>query len=729
MVELEGTVERISYFNEENGFTVARFSTKENNDIITAIGYFPSLEPGEVLKLRGRWTIHKDYGQQLKVESYDTLLPATAKEIENYLASGVIKGIGPATAKKIVEEFKENTLEVLSSSPQELLKVPGIGEKKLQTIKESYEQQQETREVMLFLQQYKIGPGVAVRVYKKYKEKSIDVLKENPYRLADEVYGIGFKTADQIAQKMGVELDALERLMAGLKYAIYKAAEEGHVFLPKDKLLYQAEILLQIRSELLSQPLSALEEKEDIVIERTWGREDVYLTAFYFSEKAVARRLFLLAALTEKPLPLSKEDIDKIQERCGVKMAEKQKEALEKAASCGVLVITGGPGTGKTTVIRSLIEFFKSHDLKVALAAPTGRAAKRMAEATGEEAMTIHRLLEYKAYEEGSMAFGKGAEDPLEEDVVIIDETSMVDIILMHHLLSAIKPGARLILVGDQDQLPSVGPGSVLREIIESARIPVVVLDKIFRQARESMIVVNAHRINKGYFPYLNIKDKDFFFEQVIPTEEILKTVIDLVSSRLPKYGSFAPMEDIQVLTPMKKGILGVYNLNKKLQHVLNPLTKDKREHAYRSTVFREGDKVMQLKNNYDKEVFNGDLGYINQIDEEGVITVSFADAWQERQITYQGQELEELSLSYALSVHKSQGSEFPVVIMPISTSHYVMLQRNLLYTAITRAKKLLVLVGTKQALTIAVQNNKSLWRYGHLGHRIIEEFKQTRFL
>ncbi|NLZ53363.1 MAG: Flp pilus assembly complex ATPase component TadA, partial [Thermoanaerobacteraceae bacterium] len=507
---------------------------------------------------------------------------------------------------------------------------------------------------------------------------------------------------------------------------MYKAADEGHVFLPAEELIYKASQLLNVEKELLEQAFLALEEKKDIVVERAWGREDVYLAAFYYSENAVARRLFLLAAMVDKPLEITDEDLDKIEKNCNIKLAKRQREALEKAAHHGVLIITGGPGTGKTTTIQSLLEFFKEQDLKVALAAPTGRAAKRMVEATGMEARTIHRLLEYNAYEEGGMAFGKDHNNPLDEDVIIIDEVSMVDIILMHHLLSAVRLGARLILVGDKDQLPSVGPGSVLREIIESDRLPVVVLDEIFRQARESMIVVNAHRINKGYFPYLNIKNKDFFFEQVLLPEDMLQTVLELVTTRLPKYKNFDPIEDIQVLTPMKKGLLGVYNLNESLQALLNPPGRSKRERHFRSHIFREGDKIMQIKNNYEKEVFNGDLGRITKIDDEDKVFVTFADAWQEREVIYQAQDMEELSLSYALSVHKSQGSEFPVVIMPISTQHYVMLQRNLLYTAFTRAKKLLVLVGTKQALTIAIQNNKSLKRYGHLSNRIIQEFSQA---
>lgn len=726
MVELEGTVERITYYNQENGFTVAKLAVKDDEDLITAIGYFHSLEVGEVLKLKGSWTLHKDYGHQFKVDYYETLIPATSKEIENYLASGLIRGIGPATAKKIVNMFGEKSLEVLANSPGELLRIPGIGEKKLEMIRESYSQQQETREIIMFLQKYGVGPGIAVKIYKNYKDKSIQILKENPYRLADEVFGIGFKTADHIAQSMGMQKDSLKRLCAGLKYAMFRAAEEGHVCLPVDELLYRASQLLDVEIELLKQALLALKEKKDIITDCSWGSEDVYLTSFHRCESAVARRLFLLAAMVDKTLDISDEDIDKIEKRCNIKLAARQREALEKAAQHGVVVITGGPGTGKTTTIRSLLEFFKGHDLKVALAAPTGRAAKRMMEATGMEAKTIHRLLEYKAYEEGGMAFGKDHNNPLDEDVIIIDEVSMVDIILMQHLLSAVRLGARLILVGDKDQLPSVGPGSVLKEIIEAKRLPVVVLDEIFRQAQESMIVVNAHRINKGYFPYLNVKDKDFFFEQVLLPEDILQTILELVTTRLPKYKNFDPMEDIQVLTPMKKGLLGVHNLNNSLQGLLNPPKPGKREVHFRSQIFREGDKVMQIKNNYEKEVFNGDLGRIVKIDEEQVL-VTFADSWQERDIVYQLQELEELNLSYALSVHKSQGSEFPVVIMPISTQHYVMLQRNLLYTAVTRAKKLLVLVGTKQALTIAVQNNKSIRRYGHLSDRIICEFSQAK--
>ncbi len=726
MIELEGTVERITYYNEENGFGVVKLEVKDEDDLVTAVGYFHSLEAGEVLKLKGNWTMHKDYGYQFKVDYYETIMPATTRGIENYLASGVIRGIGPVTAKKIVEMFGDKSLEVLANTPEKLLKIPGIGKKKLETIVESYSQQQETREIMLFLQQYGVGPGIAVKIYKKYKDEAIQILKENPYRLADEVYGIGFKTADRIAQSMGVERDSLDRLCAGLKYTLYKAADEGHVCLPVQELLYKASQLLSVEKELLEQGLLALEEKTDIVVERTWGREDVYLAAFHYSENAVARRLFLLAAMVDKPLEISDEDIDKIEKNCNIKLAKGQREALEKAANHGVLVITGGPGTGKTTTIQSLLEFFKSHDLKVALAAPTGRAAKRMVEATGMEAKTIHRLLEYNAFEEGSMAFGKDHNNPLDEDVIIIDEVSMVDIILMHHLLSAVRLGARLILVGDKDQLPSVGPGSVLREIIESERLPVVVLDEIFRQAQESMIVVNAHRINKGYFPYLNVKDKDFFFEQVLLPEDIHKTILDLVGIRLPQYQNFDPIDDIQVLTPMKKGLLGVYNLNESLQALLNPPSPDKKELHFRSHIFREGDKVMQIKNNYEKEVFNGDLGRITKIDDEDQVIVTFADAWQEREVIYQAQEMEELSLSYAISVHKSQGSEFPAVIMPITTQHYVMLQRNLLYTAVTRAKKLLVLVGSKQALTIAIQNNKSLHRYGHLRDRIVEEFSQA---
>lgn len=723
-MEIEGTVERISYFNKENCFTVAKLSVKDQKDLITAIGYFPVLDVGQVLRLKGEWVMHRIYGYQLKVNFYETVMPATVRGIENYLASGVIKGIGPVTAKKIVDKFKEKTFEVLEHTPQELLNIDGIGEKKLQIIRQSFEEQREIRDIMVFLQKYGIGPGLSSRIYKVYRENTINKIQENPYRLADEVFGIGFKTADKIAMSMGVESNSLERIIAGVKYVLSCSANEGHVYLPKDELIKRGVSLLEADDELLEQVLLALEEKEDIIIEKTSEGEYVYLIAFHVSEKSVARRLFLLTTMIEEPLAISSEDIDAIERKCNIKLADKQREALEKAANSGILVITGGPGTGKTTTIRSLIEFFKKHNLKVALAAPTGRAAKRMTEATGEEAKTIHRLLEYK-YSETGMVFGKNEKNPLEHDVIIIDEVSMVDIILMHHLLSAIKHDTRLILVGDKDQLPSVGPGSVLKDIIASEKIPVVVLDEIFRQAEESMIVVNAHRINQGFFPYLNVKDKDFYFKQVIKPEDVLDTVLNLVKVGLPQYGGFDSVEDIQVIAPMKKGIVGVFNLNQQLQKLLNCPSANKREWKYGSTTFRTGDKVMQLKNNYDKEVFNGDLGNILEIDEEGRVVVVYQDPAGDREIIYQGEELEELGLSYALTVHKSQGSEFPVVVLPITTQHYVMLQRNLLYTAITRAKKLMVLVGSKQALGIAVNNNRALKRYGLLADRIKGEFNQ----
>lgn len=726
MPEIEGTVERITYYNPDSFYTVARLTLRDKEDLVTAVGYLPELEAGEVLKLCGDWVFHKDYGRQFHVERYETLLPSSAREIENYLASGIIKGIGPVTAKRIVDRFKEKALEVLSHTPDELLLIEGIGEKRLQGILASFEEQQETRDIMMFLQQYGIGPGVAARVYRNYKQRAVDVIKENPYRLAEEVYGIGFKTADKIASRMGMERDSPKRLTSGLQYTLSQAANQGHVFLPEAELMKAAAELLEVEEELLLQPLAALAEKDDVAVEKAFGSEDIYLVPFYVCETAVARRLLLLSALAVKKLPLSQGDLDALEEGAGVKMAKRQKEAIERAAQSGVLVVTGGPGTGKTTIVRSLVDFFQRHKMSVALAAPTGRAAKRMTEATGTQAKTLHRLLEYKAYEQGGMAFGRNSDNLLEEDVIIVDETSMVDIILMHHLLAAINPGARLILVGDHDQLPSVGPGCVLGEIIKSGQIPVVVLDEIFRQAKESMIVVNAHRINQGLFPFLNVAEKDFFFEQIAEPEQSAETIVDLVKARLPKYKGFDPLEDIQVITPMKKGSIGVINLNERLQAELNPPHPQKAQRGFRNSTFRVGDKVMQIKNNYEKEVFNGDLGYITKIDEDGTITVSFADGGGDREVEYLSKELEELSLAYALSVHKSQGSEFSVVVMPVTTQHYVMLQRNLLYTAVTRAKRLLVLVGTKRALHIAVSNNKAVKRYGHLAERIRGEFSDT---
>lgn len=728
MVELEGTVERITYYNKENCFTVAQLIERSNGDEITIIGYFPSIDIGQILKVKGKWELHKDYGHQLQVKFYETVVPATVNDIENYLASGAICGIGPVTAKKIVERFKENSLNIIETNPEELLNIEGIGPKKLDTIVKSYNKQQEARDVMVFIQSFGIGPGIATKIYKTYKDKAVEILRENPYKLADDVRGIGFRTADKIAMGTGIERTSIERLMAGLKYTLYRAAGNGHVFLPSTVLKANAAKLLNVDIELLDQALLALRESEDIIIDTTREKEDVYLVPFFVSEASVARRLLLLASLVEEDIKITEEDIHEIEKSSNVKLAEKQKKALQVAATSGVLVITGGPGTGKTTVIKSLIELFKKQKLKVALAAPTGRAAKRMAEATGKEAKTIHRLLEYKAYEGQGMAFGKNSDDPLDADVIIIDEVSMVDLVLMHHLLSALKPGARLILVGDKDQLPSVGAGSVLKDIIESKKIPTVTLDEIFRQAKESMIVVNAHRINKGFFPYLNVKNKDFYFEQVLKPRDILKTILDLAKIRLPKFADLDPIQDIQVISPMKKGIIGVINLNQKLQHILNPKSTKKKEIQYGSLTFREGDKVMQIKNNYEKEVFNGDLGYVKDIDpEEGEITVSYVEPFGENNVKYDTQELEELDLAYALSVHKSQGSEFPVVLMPLTNQHYIMLQRNLLYTAITRAEKLLVLVGTKQALSIAVQNNRSQRRFSHLSDRIVEEFSQLR--
>lgn len=723
MEELEGIVEKITYHNKDNFFTVVKLSDKITNDEVTAIGYFPSLEVGEILKLKGKWSLHRDYGYQFKIDFYEKVMPSTTRDIENYLASGVIRGIGPVTAKKIVDAFGDKSLEVIEHSPDKLLSIDGIGEKKLKTIAKSYEEQRETRKIMIFLQKYGIGPGIATRIYKRYKESAIEVLEENPYRLADEVYGIGFKTADKIAMGMGIEKDSIERLSAGLKYTLYRAADRGHIFLPEEKLLMDAAKLLKADINLLNQALLALKEREDVITEERWGK-DIYLAPFYVSEQSVARRLFLLTSLSAKPIDINQSDISELEKITKTQLAKEQKKAIMMAASSGVLVITGGPGTGKTTVINSLIHFFEKHDLKIALAAPTGRAAKRMAETTGREAKTIHRLLEYKAYEGQGMVFGKNIDDPLDEDVIIIDETSMVDLLLMHHLLAAIVPGTRLILVGDKDQLPSVGPGSVLKEILESAQIPKVTLTKIFRQAKESLIVVNAHRINQGYFPYLNVKDKDFFFEQVINPEEILDRILKLVKQQLPSSKNLNPLEDIQILSPMRKGILGVENLNCQLQEILNPEDITKKQINFRTTVFREGDKIMQIKNNYDKEVYNGDIGFIDEIDiEEGELAVVFPESHGERTVIYGTEELEELNLAYALSVHKSQGSEFPAVIMPITNQHYIMLRRNLVYTAITRAKKLMVLVGAKQALTIAVQNNRDQRRFGHLSHRLTEEF------
>lgn len=728
MYEIEGIVERITYFNEETNYTVAKIQRKNTDYLTTIVGNFPVLNIGETLRLKGRWVNHSDYGTQFMVESYEITVPATLNGIEKYLGSGLIKGIGPKTAKKIVGHFGLDTLNIIQYNPERLTEIEGIGEKKVRDIVKAFEEQKDIQEVMMFLQANGVSPTYAVKIYKEYKDKTIEYIKENPYRLADDIFGIGFKTADKIAQKLGIEPTSKYRVSSGIKYVLSQFSNDGHTYVPLDDLINKGCEILEVAPGLIEEALSGLVKKEMVFVQEfnsPKGSKGIYLAPFYYAEKGISERICKLASLPAKELKVDIEkEIRAIERESGVKLGKGQREALEKLKDNNVLVITGGPGTGKTTTIKSIIGLLEKQNMKVVLAAPTGRAAKRMTETSGREAKTIHRLLEYSFVQGEGMHFQKNEDKPLDADAVIVDEVSMVDLILMYNLMKAIKYGTRLILVGDVDQLPSVGAGNVLKDIIESGAVEVVHLKEIFRQARESMIVVNAHRINRGEFPILNVRDKDFFFEYKDDPQEIMETIIQLCSYRLPKFKGYNPIDDIQVLTPMRRTPIGVNVLNDELQKVLNPPSHKKEERRFGGTVFREGDKVMQIKNNYTKEVFNGDIGRIIRIDnEEGEILVRFPDVGADRDVVYEVHELEELVLSYAISVHKSQGGEYPVVVMPVSTQHYLMLQRNLLYTAVTRAKEMVVLVGTKKALAIAVKNNRVAERYSYLAQRIREAF------
>lgn len=725
---LEGTVERIVFRNEENGFTVARFLPQGKKQLVTLVGRFPQLHSGESLQVEGKWQHNSQYGWQLVVENYQLVVPKTKKGIIRYLSSGLIHGVGPVTAKRLVEAFGEDTLDVIQKEPGRLLEVAGIGKATAKRIRQGLSAHREIEQIMVALQGWGLSPTLAVKIYKAYGQDAIRIVKDEPYRLADEVWGIGFLTADRIAEQVGISGNNKGRLAAGIKYFLGEEAQEGHTYQPLGVFLPKVAEALAVAEEDLMGVLNQLVEENQIFLDPLPQDRAVYLAPYYHAERGVARSL---AALSKCSLGYKEPDlaqkVAQAQETVGIQLAPGQKEAVEKAISSGVLVITGGPGTGKTTVVKAIIELLSSLGLKVSLAAPTGRAAKRLREATGRTAKTIHRLLEFSYKEGEGFAFARNKERPLSTDVLIIDEASMVDLLLMYSLLKAVPPSSRLILVGDVDQLPSVGTGNVLRDLIASGTVPVVELTEIFRQAQESMIVTNAHRINRGLLPTLEPEGsrRDFFFIQQEEPEKIASTIVALVSQRLPRYLGTTSNEEIQVLTPMRKSTIGVSSLNFLLQEALNPPSPEKSQLTMGHTTFRLGDKVMQIRNNYQKFVWNGDIGHIRQLsEEERQLTVEFQEDEGVRLVTYESADLDELVLAYATSVHKSQGSEFPAVVMPVSTQHYIMLQRNLLYTAITRAKQLVVLVGTKKAIAIAVRNIKPVERYSLLAQRLQAEAK-----
>lgn len=738
MAELIGIIEEIVFRNEDNGFTVMDISNEADGTLVTAIGNLPFAVEGERIKISGQWSVHPDYGEQIKVENYESAAPTSLESLERYLASGLIKGVGPSTAKRLVEHFGMDTLDVIQFNPQRLTEVPGVGPVKAETIAASFYEQKEVREVMLFLQSYGISTNFAVKIYKIYGEQTIPLLKENPYRMAQDVTGIGFKTADKVARNMGIEFDSPYRIMAGTKYVLSQAANNGHTYLPKEELIVKASQLMGVDEQLVDNAIVSLAINQSIVLEETQSHTAVYLQPFFLAENNICKALIELSMM-EITIPVKNFDkmIYDLQKQEDIILADSQKEAVVEALNNGVMVITGGPGTGKTTTINCIIKIFEQLGADVSLAAPTGRAAKRLSETTGREAKTIHRLLEYGYSGDGELdLFQKDEDDPLSADVVIVDEMSMVDVLLMNHLLKAIVPGTRLILVGDVDQLPSVGPGNVLKDIINSGLVKVIALTEIFRQAQESMIVLNAHRINQGQSPQFNVPDKDFFLDRRESPKEILDTIVDLLCRRIPSFGSYDSVRDIQVLSPMRKGVVGVNNLNMELQKVLNPPNSTKTERTSGDMVFREGDKIMQIKNNYNIHwerysmgkvieegdgVFNGDVGYIDSIDNNNrEMKVIFDD---DRVVIYDFTQLDELELAYAISIHKSQGSEFPVVLIPLAWGPPLLMTRNLLYTAVTRAREMVVLVGRDRTIHSMITNNHIASRYSGLEQRFRHVF------
>ena len=730
-------VERITYQNAENGYSVIKCRVKGYQDLVTVVGYMPDVHVGSVLYLGGSWKMDGKYGRQFAVETFEETLPATVYGIEKYLGSGLIKGVGPKFAGRIVRQFGEATLEVIEADPDRLLEVPGIGKTRVERIKESWQEQKEIKNIMLFLQSHDVSTSHATRIYKTYGNESIQVVQENPYRLADDIWGIGFRTADTIAQKMGFDHEKYERLRSGLLYTLNKLSESGHCYATRDMLMKTGGELLAVENNLLSITLDEMIRSEDVVTDSIPLPEDapplsepetaIYLPPFYFSEAGTARRLAAIYN-NRKGIRVNTEGLaDRIGRRTGMDYDQVQMQAILSAASSKVLVLTGGPGTGKTTTTLGIITAFREAGAKILLAAPTGRAAKRLSEASGMEAKTIHRLLEVKPPE----GYQKNEGNPLEGDVLILDECSMIDVMLMYNLLKAVPDTMTLILVGDIDQLPSVGAGNVLRDIIDSECFPVVRLTRIFRQARESRIIMNAHRINSGKMPDIsNGKSSDFFFmdmearalkkglnpeEGGVLAGETAEAVTELVSRQLPAYYK-VPSSDIQVLIPMQRGLAGAGNLNQILQEKLNPRSPGL---GRGGSIYREGDRVMQIRNNYDKEVFNGDIGTVASVNqEERELTVCFDD----RNVAYDVSELDELVLAYAATIHKSQGSEYPIVVMPVLMNHFVMLQRNLIYTGITRAKKILVLLGTRKALNYAVRNVTVMKRNTMLKERLRKE-------
>lgn len=795
MDTLHGILERIVYENLDTGYIVGRLSARDHAELITVVGNLASVNPGESLLLQGEWVDNAKYGRQFQIEKYETVLPANVVGLRKYLGSGLIKGIGPKMAALIVRKFGMDTMDVIEHEPEKLARVPGIGRKRVETIKEAWEAQREIKNVMLFLQSHDVSTAHAAKIYKTYENEAIPIVTENPYRLADDIYGIGFVTADTIAQKLGIDKDAPQRVQSGIKYVLSQKADEGHVFQHRPELIEACQTMLEQESEAIEQGIHALIETEEIINPNFTDLSDasgqigigepqdnydvssqqsavsnqedisdtpqepllpddqqlttdnhsaIYLAPFYYAELGVANQfLRVLASDDEQNIGYSRTDtsaaIAELEGEMRIRFAPQQREAILTAMTARAMILTGGPGTGKTTTTVGMIRLFEAQGRHITLTAPTGRAAKRLSETTGGEAKTIHRLLEFSPQ---INSFKRNRQNPLDTDVVIVDETSMVDLVLMNRLMQAIRPSTTIILIGDTDQLPSVGAGNVLKALIDSQKIPLIQLTEIFRQAQESMIVTNAHRINKGDFPELTGDiDRNFFFIEEEDPEKITEVICSLISDRLPSHYNYHPIDDIQLLCPMRRGTLGTENLNRRLQEVLNPPHTTSAAHPFikrrigpgthsqasnldfrhdgPSTTaggFRVSDKVMQIRNNYDYDVFNGDIGRVVAIERlDKKVHIQYPD----KQVVYDTADLGELVLAYATTIHKAQGSEYPAVVIPLHTQHYLMLQRNLLYTGITRAKECVVIVGTKKALGICIRNNQVMQRNSYLAERL----------
>lgn len=742
---VQGLVTEVIYANDDNGYRIVEVELDAPSEgqlglkeKITVVGTMPDLQPGETISAEGAWKVHSVYGDQFEVRSFERILPQTAQQIERYLGSGIIKGIGVALAHRIVERFGEETLTIMDREPERLAEIKGISKHGAMEIAEQFAEQHQQREAMLFMQKYDISVAMGLRIYKKYKEKTIRTLQTNPYCLAEDIYGIGFRKADQIAQLMGMPSMSPFRIRAAVQYVLGEASGEGHIFLPRSILEDSVFRLTGADGILVENAITELALEKKLIEKEEEGQDRIFLSSLYYAESDTAWRLKQLIG----QCPPYKEEFCRklmkiVEKEQKIELSDEQRKAVLAALTHGVQVITGGPGTGKTTIIRVLLQVLETMEAEVMLAAPTGRAAKRMSETTGKEASTVHRMLEMQFSDENASSFmqqfQRNEENPIEADVIIVDEMSMVDIQLMHNLLKGIAAGTRLILVGDADQLPSVGPGNVLRDIIESGMVPTTRLNQIYRQAEESDIVMNAHRINHGEYPEFNRQGTDFFLMRRSTREGVPPTLTDAILHRIPQFAKCSPMEDIQVLTPMKRGLLGVEQLNPLLQAALNPPASKKAELEYRGICFREGDKVMQIRNDYNmpwkvlnrygypieegEGVFNGDIGRIKHIDTEAKsITVVYDEA---REVEYEYGSLDELEMAYAITIHKAQGSECPVVILPIFSGPGVLFSRNLLYTAVTRATKYVIIIGSEQMVRRMVDNDTQAVRYTSLKNRL----------